>query len=349
MYLRLNTAAIVLLFLLTGSLLAQWKPPADNKFTESQLQTYLDTQKDWLDESARILQDATTANSDQAKKTAVGDIGQRYQICLDSHHTTKDEFEWMQRSTAEAFSAVAYVDGSYKTARDRIDSEISQEDDAIAAAQKELAIYQEAKNNGWRILSDDDRAAAVKSAQQDQQAALAEVKRCSDDAATTESDAAQHDADAQSAEDQAANPPADVSADDRAEYIQNKKNEAHAARASAAEARNAEADSKKSEAEAQAQADAAAQRAEHPEIPVTQDDKDAAKADIDSAIARIESELGALNTEKQKILNEEANLEKTAKAMTKGVPAENIALLRKYGDQYQEQIAEAAGTTRASR
>ena len=53
MQLRLSTVSIVFLFLLAGSLKAQWAPPADNKITEAQLNTYLDTQKDWLDESAK--------------------------------------------------------------------------------------------------------------------------------------------------------------------------------------------------------------------------------------------------------------------------------------------------------
>ena len=349
MYSRLTIVPVVFLFLLTGSSLAQWTPPKDDKFTESQLRNYLDAQKDWLNESAGILQNSSSATADQAKKGAVGDIGQRYQACLDRHHTSKDEFEWMERRSAEAWSAVAYLDGSYKTARDRLDAEARQQDDAISAAQKQLAIYREAQANGWRILSDEDRAAAVKSAQQDQQTALAEVKRCSDDAATAESDAAQHDADAKSAEDQAANPPADVSVEDRAEYIQNKKNEARAARASAIEARVEEADLKKSQAEAQALADAAAQRAMHPEIPVTDDDKNRAKDENDAAILVAQNTVSAASLEKKRIAAEEADLEKTAKTMIKGVPPENIALMRKYGDQYKLQFAEAAGTTRASR
>ena len=349
MYSRLTSALIVFLFLLTGSLMAQWTAPADNKFTESQLRAYLDTQKDWLDESAKLLQSSSTAGTDQTKKTPVADIGQRYQVCLDRHHISKDEFEWIGQRAADAWSAMAYLDGAYKTAKDRLDAEAMQPDDAIATAQKQLAIYQEAKNNGWRILSDDDRAAAIKSAGNDQQAALTEVKRYSDNAATAESDAAQHDADAKSAEDQAANPPADVSADDRAEYIQNKKNEAEAARASATEARVEEADAKKSQAEAQAQADAAAQRAAHPEIPVTDDEKSRAKDENDAAIQSARNAITAGNQEKQRIAAEEASLEKTAKATTKGVPPENIGLLRKYADQYRQQFEQAAGTTRASK
>jgi hypothetical protein len=244
---------------------------------------------------------------------------------------------------------VAYVDGGYKTAKDRLDAESTQSDDAIAAAQKQLMTYQEAKNNGWRIQNADDRAAAIKSGEDDQRSALEEVKRYAEDAATAEGDAAQHDADAKSSEEESANPPADVSADDRAEYIQNKKNEALAARASATEARVEEADAKKSEAEAQGQADGAAQRVAHPEIPFTDDEKNQARSDNDAAILVAKNTISAANQQKQRIAAEQASLEKTAKSMTKGIPPENIAMLRKYEDQYKQQFAEAAGTTRPSR
>jgi hypothetical protein len=348
MQFRLTTVLIVFLFLLTGSLMAQWTPPGDNKFTETQLKSYLDTQKDWLDESAKILQDSSTAKLDQNKGEMVGDIAQRYQLCLDQHQISKMEFEWIGQRAADAWSAAAYLDGAYKTAKDRLDVQSTQLDDTIAAAQNQLGIYEEAASNGWRIINADDRAAAIKSAQSDQQSALEEVKRCSDDAATAESDAAQHDADAKSADDQAANPPADVSADDRVEYIQNKKNEAQAARASATEARVEEADARKSQTEAQARADAAAQGAAHPEIPVTDDEKNQAKSDNDAAILVAKNTISAGNKQKQRISVEQADMEKTAKATTKGVPPENIALLRKYGNQYKQQFAEAAGTTRPS-
>ena len=349
MHSRLTTAMIVFLFLLAGSLRAQWTPPADNKFTEPELRTYLDTQKDWLDESSGLLQGASAAKTDQAKKDAVGDIGQKYQICLDHHQISKAEFEWMFQRTAEAWSAMTYLDGSYKTTRDRLDAETREQDDAITAARKQLMIYQESKTNGWRVLSDDERAAAIKSAQQDQQTALAEVKRSANAAAAAESEAAQHEADAKSADAQAANPPPDVSADDRAEYIQNKKAEAEAARASATEARVDESDSKKSQADAQALADAAAHREAHPEIPFTDDEKNRASDENDAAILLAQNEIKAANQQKQRIAAEEATLEKTAGTMAKNVPQQNIALLRKYEDQYQRQFAEASGTTRPSR
>jgi hypothetical protein len=342
---RLARVTIVFLFLLTGSVMAGWTPPADDKITETQLQTYLDTQKDWLEQSAKILQGSSTTTT--APDAGAGDEG--FAACLDRHHLSKEEFDWIGQRASDAWSAVAYLDGAYKADKERLDAEGKQLDDTIAAAQKQLAIYQEAKANGWRILNADDRAAAVKSAEEDQRSAMEEVKRWSEDAAAAESDAVQHDADAKSAADQAANPPADVSADDRAEYIENKKIEAAAARASAKEARVEEADSMKSQAEAQTLADAAAQQAAHPEIPVTDDEKNLARSDNDAAILLARNTINAGNQRKAEVAADQAGLEETAKAITKGVPAGNIALLRGYGGEYKKIIAEGAGTTREAR
>jgi hypothetical protein len=333
---RTTALLTVFLFLLTGTLLAQWAPPADNKLTERQLKIYLNTQNDWL---------ATIAKLDAAKPMP-GDVAKAYQKCLDNHLISRQEFEWIGQRAADAWSAIAYLDATYKSAKDRIAEESTQNDAALDAAQKQLAEYQQAQSNGWRILTPDDRAAAIKTAQDDQASALNEVKRYGDAAIAAEADAAQHDADAKAAEDQSANPPPDVSADDRAEYIQNKKNEAQAARSSATDARNDEADDKKNQADAQSQVDAAVQRAAHPEIPFTDDEKNQAKADNDAGILAAKNAIAAASQETKRIATEQADLEKTAKATTKNVPPENLTLLRKYQDQYKEQFAQAAGTTR---
>ncbi|MGD0390247.1 MAG: hypothetical protein ABSC42_14975 [Tepidisphaeraceae bacterium] len=339
MFLRLTAASLVLALSLVNSAQAQWQAPADKKFTEAGLKTFLDTQKDWLDESAAILRQATAAQTPEAKLAAVADIDKRYQACLDRHHVSQEEYEWLARRAAEAWGAVTYLDGDLKIAQARLDAQARKLDAAQAAERSRLATFQEAKSNGWRILSAEDRDAAVKADRAEQQAAADEARQHADDAAADEAEANQHDADAKNADDQAANPPADVSADDRSEYIQNKKNEAQAARDSAKEVRNEEADAKKAQAEAQARADAAGQRAEHPEIPVTDDDKAAAKSDNDAGIAAAVKSISTLELEKSQLAASRRKLTKAADGMTKDVPPENIAIMRKYADQYKEQSA----------
>jgi len=258
---------------------------------------------------------------------------------LDRHHFSQAEYEWLAQRAAEAWGAVTYLDADLKKALDRIDAQARKLDAEEAAERSRLATFQEAKTNGWRVLSAEDRDAAVKAARADQQAAADEAKQHADDATADEAEANQHDADAKIADDQAADPPADVSVDDRSEYVQNKKNEARAARDSAKEVRIEEAEAKKAQAEAQARADAAAQRAAHPEIPVTDDDKAAAKSDNDAGIAAAMKSISAIDSEKAQLAQSRKKLIETAKAMIKAIPPENIAIMRKYADQYKEQSA----------
>jgi colicin import membrane protein len=325
--------------LFVNSANAQWQAPADKKFTEARLKVFLDTQREWLEESAAILRQATAAQTPEAKLAAVAGIDKRYQACLDRHHFSQAEYEWLAQRAAEAWGAVTYLDADLKKALDRIDAQARKLDAEEAAERSRLATFQEAKTNGWRVLSAEDRDAAVKAARADQQAAADEAKQHADDATADEAEANQHDADAKIADDQAADPPADVSVDDRSEYVQNKKNEARAARDSAKEVRIEEAEAKKAQAEAQARADAAAQRAAHPEIPVTDDDKAAAKSDNDAGIAAAMKSISAIDSEKAQLAQSRKKLIETAKAMIKAIPPENIAIMRKYADQYKEQSA----------
>jgi len=336
---RVTIAIALLLLLIARSAFADWSPPADGKFTESQLAVYLVTQKE-------LLEILSSAHAAQAQGGQVPDLSQEYQACLDKHHMSRLEFEWMQQRTGDAWSALAYLDGAGKANKDRLDAQEKQFDDQIAAEQQQLAAYQNAKTNGWRIVTPEDRDAIVKTATDEQHTAQAEVTRYQQDAQADETDAQQHDADAKAANDQAANPPSDVSAEDRAQYIQSKKTEAEAARQSASEARVEETDAKASQADAQGRADAAAQRAAHPEIPVTDDDKSKATADNDNAIAAARAAIASATEQKQKLAAQQADLEKTSGAMTRNVPPENIDLLRKYSAQYKQQLDDISAATR---
>ncbi|MGD0140616.1 MAG: hypothetical protein ABSD28_17245 [Tepidisphaeraceae bacterium] len=335
----MTAASLVLALLFVNSAQAQWQAPADKKFTEARLKIFLDTQKEWLEESAAILRQATAAQTPEAKLAAVAGIDMRYQACLDRHHLGQDEYEWLAQRAAEAWGAVTFLDGDLKRAQDRLDAQALKLDAAEAAQRSRLATLQEAKTNGWRVLSAEDRDAAVKAAKADQQAAVDEAKQHADDAAADEAEAKQHDADARSADDQAADPPADVSVDDRSEYVQNKKNEARAARDSAKEIRDEEAEANKAQAEAQSRADAAGQRGAHPEIPITDDEKAAAKSDNDAGIAAAMKAISGIEQEKAQLAQSRRRLAETTKGMTKAIPPENIAIMRKYADQYKEQSA----------
>ena len=195
MYLRSTAALMVLSFFFSSPLVAQQTRPADKRFTEEQLKLFLVTEKDWIDESNKIMQEAASSKTDPAN-LAAGKIGQLYQACLDRHGISREDFESVGERAAEAFDAVAYLDGSYKNSLDHFEADSAPQNAALAEAQKQLAIYQEAEKNGWRVLSSEDRDAAIKSASAEQQAAMDEVKQRVEDVSTNETEAVQHDADA---------------------------------------------------------------------------------------------------------------------------------------------------------
>jgi hypothetical protein len=342
MFPRSLAVVAVLSMLLTANAGADFKPPADGTFTESQLVTYLDTQKDWLQQSAAILQNAAAAKTPQAKSAAVANIDQKYQACLAEHKITREEYEWMAQQAQIAWGATSYVDTKDKQALGRIDEKIKLMDQCIDCAKQQLAEYQNAKKKGLRVLTAQQHDDLVKQAQDDAHAASDEVKQHETDALAVDAEVKQHDADAKDAETAAANPPADLTGTDRDAFIQNKKDEAAAARDSATEARNQASDDRKDEAEAQARADAASRRAEHPEIPITDDEKSQALADDDIGILDATKDVAGFTEQKLALQKERQNVVDTAKQLTQGAPAENIALMKKYADRYKAQIESAS-------
>ncbi len=93
----------------------------------------------------------------------------------------------------------------------------------------------------------------------------------------------------------------------------------------------------------QAQVDAASHRAAHPEIPVTADEKTQANGDDDAGVAAATSDIQRLQAEKAELAKSEGQLKQTAAKVIGNVPAENIAIMRKYGDEYKAELARAQG------
>ena len=215
--------AILVILLLVSSAGAQWKPPADGKFTEDQLKVFLDTQKDWLAENMKILHDISAAQTDAGKLAATEDINKEYQACLDRHHISREEFEWLSQQALAAWSSLTYFDQTFKNSQDQIESQTRENSDKLADAQSRLATYQKAEQDGVRVMTPDDRAEAIKSAKDDQQSALDEAKQRGDDATAAQAEAKQHEAEAKTADDLASNPPSDVSTTDSMLNLSEKK------------------------------------------------------------------------------------------------------------------------------
>ena len=341
-WLMATAAAMATALILASSAAAQWKQPADNVFTEDQLNTYIATTNDWLDENAKIMQQLSEAKTTEGRIAAVTDLDKKHQACLDRHHISQAEYDWMGQQAITAYGVAVYAQDAYEKAEADLQARFKENDDKLADAQKRLATYQAAAKDGRRVMTSEERDAAIKSAQSDQKAALEEVKLREEEAKTAETEAQHHDADAKAADDLAANPPADVSADDRPSYIESKKNEAQAARDAAKDARGRQADAEKAKADALAKAQAAANVAAHPDLPVTDDDKASVKAANDAAIAQAQSDIVQCQQSKEQLALVEAQLKKNLDEMLKQSPTQNVALMRKHLDDYKKMFDRSA-------
>ncbi len=321
---------------------ADWTEPADKKITEAQLKTYLDTATDQFDIDAKMLEEISKAQTTAGRLEAVQGVDQKHQECFAKHNITEPEYNWIGQRAMEAWSIATYWDDAYGKAMEQFDSQVKDNDAKIAEAKQTLAKYQQAQKEGKRVMSDDDLAAAIKGAKDDEQAALDEVKQRAGEIKGAQDDAAQHDQDAKAADDLAKNPPPDVSADDRDNYIQNKKTDAQQARDAAKESRDHVADAKKEMDDAQARADAAANKAAHPDVPQTDDDKASVKSENDSAIAQAQADIDSATQIKAQITIAQSEMKKQADELAKSAPAENIELLRKYSVQFKAMLERAA-------
>jgi hypothetical protein len=340
---RSFTFVLVVSSLLVRPAAADWKEPADKKFTEDQLKLYLETEQDWLDITAQMMRQVSDSKAGAA--AAVENIDQKYQACLDRHHISKSEFEWISRRAAEAWDVFSAVDQGFTQTRKQLDLQATETNARLAEVQKRLAIYQKARTDGVRVMTPADRDAAIKSARDERQSESDEAKQHADDADKAAAQAAQHDKDAQAADDLAANPPADVSPADRPGYIDRKKAEAQSARDAARDARNRQADAKKAQDDALAKAAVAEQAAAHPEVPLTEDDQAAAKSENDLAITIAQQEINDCGKEQAQIAADQKQMQVTSARLDKDIPAENVAIMGKYADRYAEELTQTLGAT----
>jgi hypothetical protein len=312
-----------------------WTPPADKVFTEAQLKLYMETTSDWLDINDKIMQDVQNATTTAGRIAAVSDIDQKKQDCFARHHISDEEYDWLAQRTVEAFGAASYFHDAYDKSEADLQQKTSENKDRLAKATEKKAAYEAALQNGTRVLMPDDRDAMVKQAKSDEQAATDDANQQAEQAKAAAAEAAQHDADAKAADDLANNPPSDISADDKASYIDGKKQEAQAARDAAKDARDRQAEEEKASADSLAKAAMDEQIAEHPEVPQGDDDKASVKADDQAAIAQADADIADCKQTDQNIALVEGQLQQSKDQMEKDIPPQNVELMTKYLEQYK--------------
>lgn len=336
-----TTSVIVLSIALPAR--GDWKAPADNKYTEDQLKLYLDTAAELTEVDAKLIAQANNSQSSVEKLNLASRMTKENQKCLDRHHISKEEYDWLAKQVSAAWTVATYLDGAYTKIKSDFAATAKDNDARLADAQQRLVVYTAAQKAGKRVLSDDQRDAIIKSARDQQQSALDEARQHGDDAAAVENEAKQHDATAQRDDDLAKNPPSDVPQEDRPDYITTKQNEAQVEREAAKDVRTRVDEAKKAQADALAAAQAAGERAADPETPATDEQKAAAKADNQAGIVQAQRDIDGCNQAKTALAAAMVEIEKSATDADKQVPPNNIALIRKYSDRYKQIFQRAFG------
>jgi len=312
---------------------AQWKEPKDGVFTEKQMTDYLSIQKEALDNWKAAGKAVEGASASAALAVALR-TDEKFKANLARHGMSQDEYGWMAGKTIEAWGTLLHRRLA-ETAEKQLADQTRQKQQAVAEMKQKLAAYEKAQKDGRRVMSKEDREAAIKGAKDDQQSALDEAKQHADEAKQAHDEAAKADADAKAADEAAKNPPKDISEDDKPGFIEQKKNDAQAARDAAKEARDKEAEAKKAESESKSKADAAAKRAADPDLPVTDEEKAEVKKQNDDAVSQTKEEINSTEQALKLLQESGQSIVNQFKTEDSKIPPQNVALLKKHLKEFQ--------------
>jgi hypothetical protein len=329
------TLTIALAALAAPLLAADWQAPKDNLITEKQFTSYIQVQKEAIDNWRAAGKAIEGSQSSAAAMALVLRNDEKFKASLVAHGLAPDEYSWVGNKVWQAYGALK-VQEIVAKAQKGLDEQKQANQQKLSELKQKLGGYEKAQKDGRRVMSKEDRDQAVASAKSDQQSALDEAKQHADEAAQAHQEATKAEESAKSADNLAKNPPSDVSADDRAGFIEQKKSEAQQFRDSAKEARDKEAEAKKAEAESRSKAAAAASRAVNPDLPVSGDEKADVKKQNDDQIADLKKQIA--DTERGlKMLDE--SRDSVAKALQRGddqPPPQNVELVKKHLAEFEQ-------------
>ncbi|MCC7351481.1 MAG: hypothetical protein IT446_13015 [Phycisphaerales bacterium] len=304
-----------------------FEEPADGVYTELQLTNYLDCTREFVKLQEAAGQAAQNASGLGAMAIA-GRSNQKFQAILASHNTTLDEWLWVGGKTWEAYMVIVWEQTESKM-KAELEQGVKKNDEQLAAAKAKLAAHEEAQKKGLRVLSDDDRQRAIDNAKEQIAGLNEQLEQARTALQETTTQIAEHQAAAQKAEEQAKNPPADLTdPDERESFINDRKADADNARQAIADGQERQKEQQASVDDLNAQLAAAQQRADHPEIPQTDQEKEQVKQENDSAIASTRQQIEQLQ-ESGKLLAE--TLDQSLKQYEESrpqSPAPNVQLLR---------------------
>jgi hypothetical protein len=330
------SGAVVGLFLAVPFAKADWQPPKDGVYTEKEIASYLQVQKEAID-TWKASGKALEGSQSSAAAMMMGMTNDaRFKASLASHAMTQPEYEWVGGKVWEAWGAVT-TDALVSNAQKALAEQRKVNEQKIADAKAKLTTYQKAQAAGRKVMSKEEREQAIADAKTEQQSALDEAKQHGDEVKQAQDDATKADAEAKAADALAKNPPADVSADDRPGYIDQQKTAAQQARDAAKDARDKEIEAKKLQDESLARAAAAGKKITDPDAPLSDEDKAQVKKDNDDQIAALTNDITD-GENGLKVLDESGKT--FAKSMEdqkakNPVPQQNVDLLKKHQAEFE--------------
>ncbi len=319
----------------SAPLLADFAPPADGKLSEKQVTTYIAVLKDQMD-ALRAAGNAAEGTTSSAAGVAIySHASEKMDASLTQHGMNKEEFNWVGTQVGALWPIAVLRQQWDETGKPDIEKQIKAKQDDIAAQNEKLAAYQKAEKGGTRVLTKDQHDAATQAAGGEMDSSKQTVTEAEANVKQIKDEVAQHDKDAADDEALAKNPPADLAGDDRTAYIDGKKNDEQTAKDAAADARTRLKEAEKSLEEAKAALATAQGKADHPDQPVTDDEKAQVKQENEQAIAEtkamIDSDGQAIATLKETLAGGPPSL--GAKA-----DPDNLAIVQKHLKEYLDAI-----------
>jgi len=309
--------------------------PADGIYTEKQLTGYLDCTREFvkLQEAAGH---ASKNASGMGALAIAGRTNQKFQALLAEHNMSLDEWLWVGGKTWEAYMVLVFEQTGAKMKAD-LEEGIKKNNEQLAAAQAKLAAYEEAQKNGVRVMTAEQRTHEIDRANEQIASLSEELDQAHADLKETANQIAGHEAAAKEAQELAKTPPADITdPEERESYVNERKMDVE-------NAKQAVMDGLEQQKEQQAHADelnarlaVARQRADHPEIPLTDEEKEQTGQENESIIASTRQQVEQLQ-ESGKLL---------AEALDEGLkqheqnrpnsPGQNVELLRKHLGEFAQ-------------
>ncbi len=337
--------AVLLVSLLSPKVFADWSEPKDGVFTEQQLTAYLDTSKEWIATMKAAGKPVEGSPSGFTALVLYARGSQQFHDSLAKHGLEEAEFNWLGSKTWEAWSA---IDADQMAAQADADmaSESRKNVDHLADDQARLAAYQKALAEGRKVMSADERDAAIKQAQNEQQSSTEEAAQHAEEARSAAADAAKSDAESKADDALATAPPSSISDDEKGAFIDGKKNDAQAARDSAQEDRMKAADAKQAQADAEAKAAVAAATARQPDVPQTEEEKADFKKQNQQMIAQLQADISAAQDATKQLAETGDATRKALMQQRAKIPQANVDLLKKHLHDFADvwQIKTSAET-----